>query len=67
MKLSILLPGLWAASVVLAGCAGGPAVAPADDMLDRDRMAAVERAAAGAGVRVLWVNPPRKPPARSGG
>ena len=48
----------------LAACAsprtGAEPVVRYDDV-DRDRMSVVEKQALSTGVRVHWVNPPRKP------
>ena len=51
------------ALVALAGCASLPAPstqASVYDDADHARIAAVEHAAALHGVKVLWINPPRK-------
>lgn len=45
-------------SLGLAGCATGSA--PVGDDIDRDKVAAVERAAQRNGVRVYWMHMPRK-------
>jgi hypothetical protein len=57
---ALVIPAL----MTLVGCAAVPqpqAQAPgADDGVDYQRMALIERAAAARGVKVLWVNAPRK-------
>jgi len=40
--------------------------APIDSGSDQARMSAVERTAADRGVKIYWVNPPRKDEAKSG-
>ena len=47
------------ALIALAGCASAPQASVYDNT-DHARMAAVEQAAALHGVKVLWINPPRK-------
>ena len=48
--------------VVLSGCATAPAHWVSNDSMvtDNARMAAIERAAASTGVRVIWINAPQK-------
>jgi hypothetical protein len=41
--------------------------APVDSGSDQARMSAVERSASERGVKVYWVNPPRKPEAAKTG
>ena len=48
--------------VAMAGCATAPGawVSNAGMVTDNERMAAIERAAAAAGVRVIWIHLPQK-------
>jgi len=67
MKLPLLLA---IAALGLCGCASAPKSELAtgyDDGVDRARMAIIEERAARSGVRVFWMNPPRKPSTPSGG
>jgi hypothetical protein len=60
MKLQLLLA---IGAFGLCGCASTPKseLAVSDDGVDRARMAIIEERAARSGVRVFWMNPPRKP------
>jgi type IV pilus biogenesis protein CpaD/CtpE len=67
MRLPLLLA---IAALGFAGCASAPKseLATTDDNgVDRARMAVIEQQALRSGVRVFWVNPPRKPSTPSGG
>ena len=66
MKLLLLLA---IAALGLCGCASAPKseLAVSDDGVDRASMAIIEEQAARSGVRVFWMNPPRKPSTPSGG
>lgn len=57
------LTGILALGALLIGCASpsAPGVANADNGLDNARMNAIEREASRAGVRVYWINAPRRP------
>jgi len=57
------------AALGLCGCASAPKaeLAVSDDGVDRARMTIIEEQAARSGVRVFWMNPPRKPSTPSGG
>lgn len=57
------------ALVGLAGCAtsSDPSTRRAAMVTDHERMAAIERAAATTGVRVIWIRAPQKPAVPSGG
>ncbi len=58
------------AALGFAGCASAPKSELAtsyDDGVDRARMTIIEERAARSGVRVFWMNPPRKPSTPSGG
>jgi hypothetical protein len=57
-----LLPSLLL--VFLTGCATAEAPVVQENGVDRARMSIIEQQAAGRGVRVHWVNPPLKSPAR---
>lgn len=54
--------------LVVAGCAttSGPRVSHAGTVTDNERMAAIERAAAATGVRVIWIHLPQKSAAPAG-
>ena len=57
-RILVLVFLLMIASV--AGCSTAPrAYEP-----DRNRVAAIERAATMGGVKIYWINPPQKPTAR---
>ncbi len=65
-----LPPLLAIAALGFAGCASAPKSELAtsyDDGVDRARMTIIEERAARSGVRVFWMNPPRKPSTPSGG
>ena len=62
MKRSLLA---LCALFVLAGCAALPPAPPESDV-DTAKVAAIERAANQTGVRVIWINMPRKPVAQGG-
>lgn len=67
MKLPLLLA---IAALGFAGCASAPRSELAtadDDGVDYARMTAIEQQALRSGVRVFWMNPPRKPSTPSGG
>ena len=67
MRLPLLLA---IAALGFAGCASAPKSELAtsyDDGVDRARMTIIEERAARSGVRVFWMNPPRKPSTPSGG
>jgi type IV pilus biogenesis protein CpaD/CtpE len=67
MKLLLLLA---IAALGLSGCASAPKsglAAVNDDGVDHARMAIIEEHAARSGVRIFWMNPPRKPSTPSGG
>ena len=65
MKLPLLLA---IAALGFCGCASTPKSEPATsyDDVDHARMAIIEEQAARSGVRVFWMNPPRKPSSPSG-
>ena len=54
--------------VVLSGCATAPGswASHAGMVTDNERMAAIERAAAATGVRVIWIHLPQKSAAPAG-
>jgi type IV pilus biogenesis protein CpaD/CtpE len=60
MKLPLLLA---IAALGLCGCASAPKseLATSYDDVDHASMAIIEERAARSGVRVFWMNPPRKP------
>ena len=62
MRLSLLL----AIALLGGGCTKTPP-GPNYSDVDEAKMSVIEESAARAGVRVYWVNPPRKPAAASGG
>jgi len=66
MKLPLLLA---IAALGFCGCASTPKseLTVNDDGVDRARMTIIEEQAARSGVRVFWMNPPRKPSTPSGG
>lgn len=52
---------VWiAAAAVATGCATRADLQAYDDGIDHDRMAKIEAAAKSTGVKVFWINPPRK-------
>ena len=53
--------------VALAVLVSACSTAPVDNGSDQARMSAVERSASDRGVKVYWVNPPRKPEAAKAG
>jgi hypothetical protein len=59
MRLALLLA---VAAMACGGCTSMSQTQPAarDDGIDRGKMAVVETVAERSGVRVYWVNPPRK-------
>lgn len=59
MRLALLLA---IATIGVGGCTSTAQQDPAlrDDGIDRAKMTAVEQQAERSGVRVFWVNPPRK-------
>jgi curli biogenesis system outer membrane secretion channel CsgG len=62
----ILLAGC--AVVALTGCGSMPAApAPGDSVIDYERMALIDHVAVRRGVKVLWVNAPRKIVPAAGG
>ena len=65
MRLALVLPMM----LLVGGCATGEkGQAPAGIRdVDEAKMQAVEEAAARNGIRVYWVNPPRKPASQTGG
>jgi hypothetical protein len=65
MRLTLLLA---IAAFGFAGCASAPRseLGVSDDGVDRARMALIEENASRSGVRVFWMNPPRKPSTASG-
>ena len=65
MKRFILLVGLLGAIGALSACAS-VGVGVSHDGVDHERVAAVERAAVQTGVRVYWINLPRKAAAAGG-
>ena len=54
--------------LLLAGCAATPGswASHAGIVTDNERMAAIERAAAATGVRVIWIHLPQKSAAPAG-
>jgi len=59
-------PAIYVAITLVAGCASQ--AAPSDAFaLDERKMGAIEHQATQLGLRVMWVNPPRKPAAAPGG
>ena len=64
-----LPPLLAIAALGFAGCASAPKseLATTDDGVDHARMVVIEQQALRSGVRVFWMNPPRKPSTPSGG
>jgi len=65
MRLALVLPMM----LLLSACASGEKGQSTAGMRDVDeaKMQAVEEAAARNGIRVYWVNPPRKPASQTGG
>ena len=62
-RFSVLALAATLAATGLSGCAGAPRqawVQSESDPFDRTYMARVEHEAMRRGVRVLWVNPPRR-------
>lgn len=67
MKRTMLLTAAMPALIVSVGCASVDTFAPSH-VVDTQKMVAVDRAAASAGVRVIWIHPPtRMADPRSGG
>ena len=67
MRLLLLLA---IAGFGLAGCASAPkpeGATAGDDGVDHAKMGVIEEQALRSGVRVFWVNPPRKPSTPPGG
>ena len=58
MRLALLLA---IASLGFGGCTALQKTEVAANGLDHEKMTAVEQQAQRSGVRVFWVNPPRKP------
>jgi hypothetical protein len=52
---------VWmAAAALTTGCASIAAPQASDDGIDHERMSKIETAAKATGVKVFWINPPRK-------
>ena len=61
-------PPIYVAMALITGCASQASTAPGDAFaVDERKMGAIEHQATQLGLRVMWVNPPRKPAAASGG
>jgi hypothetical protein len=53
---------IFVSMTVMAGCASPPTTASGEAFaVDERKMGAIEHQATQLGLRVMWVNPPRKP------
>ena len=60
-------PAIYVALALIAGCASQANTASSDAFaVDERKMGAIEHQATQLGLRVMWVNPPRKPAAALG-
>jgi hypothetical protein len=58
---------IFVSIALIAGCATQPDTASGDAFaVDERKMGAIEHQATQLGLRVMWVNPPRKPAPASG-